>query len=134
MASLTLAIMAADSCPSLRSSRGLLSGELAYHCDDRVPFSVSFLPNVGSDCFSDFLAWVTIMRQTIEARYHDGVLLPLDPLALVDEADVQVTVDTEVAMCADEILRRATQAYQGLTADQIAEVETIALDRQQFFL
>ena len=74
------------------------------------------------------------MRQTVEARYHDGVLLPLEPLALADEADGQVTVNTTATVSADEILRRATQAYQGLTADQIAEVETIALDRQQFFL
>ena len=73
------------------------------------------------------------MRQTIKARYHDGVLLPLDPLALADEAEVQVTVDTTAAVSADEILRRAARVYQGLTTDQIAEVETIALDRRQFF-
>ncbi len=73
------------------------------------------------------------MRQTIKARYHDGVLQPLEPLALAEETEVQVTVDTTVAVSADEILRRATQVYQGLTSDQIAEVETIALDRRQFF-
>jgi predicted DNA-binding antitoxin AbrB/MazE fold protein len=73
------------------------------------------------------------MRQTIKARYHDGVLQPLEPLALAEETEVQVTVDTTAAVSADEILRRATQVYQGLTSDQIAEVETIALDRRQFF-
>ncbi|QPD02616.1 MAG: hypothetical protein Nkreftii_000390 [Candidatus Nitrospira kreftii] len=73
------------------------------------------------------------MRQTIKARYHDGVLLPLEPLALADEAEVQVTVDTTASVSADEILRQAAQVYQGLTVDQIAEVETIALDRRQFF-
>jgi len=73
------------------------------------------------------------MRQPIKARYHDGVLQPLEPLALADEAEVQVIVDTEVAVSADEILRRAAQVYQGLSTDQVAEVETIALDRQQFF-
>lgn len=73
------------------------------------------------------------MRQTIKARYHDGVLLPLEPLALADDAEVQVTVDTTAVVSADEILRRAARVYQGLTTDQIAEVETIALDRRQFF-
>ena len=73
------------------------------------------------------------MRQTIKARYHDGVLQPLEPLALTDDAEVQVKVDTEVALGADEILRRAAQVYQGLTADEIAQVECIALDRQHFF-
>ncbi|MGZ9275026.1 MAG: antitoxin family protein [Nitrospira sp.] len=70
------------------------------------------------------------MRQTIKARYHGGVLQPLEPLALGEETEVQVTVDTTAAVSADEILRRATQVYQGLTSDQIAEVETIALDRR----
>ncbi len=73
------------------------------------------------------------MRQTIKARYHDGVLLPLEPLALADEAEVQVTVDTDVAVSADEVLRRAARVYQGLTPDQVTEVEIIALDRRQFF-
>jgi predicted DNA-binding antitoxin AbrB/MazE fold protein len=73
------------------------------------------------------------MRQTIKARYHDGVLQPLEPLALTDEAEVQATVDTTAVVSADEILRRAVQVYQGLTTDQIAEGETIALDRRRFF-
>ena len=73
------------------------------------------------------------MRQTIKARYDDGVLQPLEPLALADEAEIQVTVDTTTVVSADEILRRAAQVCQGLTTDQIAEVETIALDRRQFF-
>ena len=73
------------------------------------------------------------MRQTIKARYHDGVLQPLEPLALADDAEVQVTVDTELAVSAGEILRRAARVYQGLTAEDIAHVEAIALDRQHFF-
>ncbi len=73
------------------------------------------------------------MRQTIKARYHDGVLQPLEPLALADDAEVQVTVDTDLALGTDEILRRAAQVYQGLTADEIKQVESIALDRQHFF-
>ena len=73
------------------------------------------------------------MRQTIKARYHDGVLQPLEPLALADDAEVQVTVDTEMAVSAEEILRQAARVYQGLTAGDIAHVEAIALDRQHFF-
>lgn len=73
------------------------------------------------------------MRQTIKARYHDGVLQPLEPLALADETEVQVTVDTEVAVSAEEILQYAARVYQGFTDEDIAHVETIALDRQHFF-
>ena len=73
------------------------------------------------------------MRQTIKARYHDGVLRPLEPLALAEDAEVQVTVDTEMVVSAEEVLQRAARVYQGLTAEDIAHVEAIALDRQHFF-
>ena len=73
------------------------------------------------------------MRQTIKARYHDGVLQPLEPLTLSDDAEVQVTVETEVSVSADDVLRRAAQVYQGFTAEEIRQVEAIALDRQHFF-
>ncbi|HJT22728.1 MAG TPA: antitoxin family protein [Nitrospira sp.] len=72
------------------------------------------------------------MRQTIKARYHDGVLEPLEPLALADEAEVQVTVETTPAVGTEDILQRVTQVYQGLTAEQVTQVETIALDRRHF--
>ena len=73
------------------------------------------------------------MRQTIKARYHAGVLEPLEPLALADEVEVQVTVETPAAVSADDILQRAAQVYHRLTAEQVAHVEAIALDRRHFF-
>ena len=73
------------------------------------------------------------MRQTIKARYHNGVLQPLEPLVLADEAEVQVTVETAAPVRAEEILRYAAQVYQGFTAEDIAQVEAIGLDRQHFF-
>lgn len=73
------------------------------------------------------------MRQTIKARYHGGVLQPLEPLALADDAEVQVTVDTDMAVSAEEILQRAARVYEGFTAEDIAQVEAMALDRQHFF-
>lgn len=73
------------------------------------------------------------MRQTIKARYHDGVLQPLEPLTLANDAEVQVTVETETAVSAEDILQRAARVYKGFTAEEIAHVEAIALDRQHFF-
>lgn len=73
------------------------------------------------------------MRQTIKARYHHGVLQPLEPLILADEAEVQLTVETDSTVSADDILQRAARVYQGLTADEVAQVEAIALNRQEFF-
>jgi predicted DNA-binding antitoxin AbrB/MazE fold protein len=76
---------------------------------------------------------ILAMRQTVKARYHDGVLEPLEPLALADDTEMQVTVESGGAVGADEILERAAQVYQGLTPDQIAHIETLALDRRRFF-
>jgi predicted DNA-binding antitoxin AbrB/MazE fold protein len=76
---------------------------------------------------------VPAMRQTVKARYHDGVLQPLEPLALAEEAEVQVTVETATPVSVEDILQQAAGVYQGLTAEQIAQVEAIALDRQHFF-
>jgi len=73
------------------------------------------------------------MRQTIKARYHDGVLQPLEPLALTDNTEVQVTVESVALVSAEEILRRAAGVYHGLSTEQIAQVEAISLDRQHFF-
>ncbi|MDF0644553.1 MAG: antitoxin family protein [Nitrospira sp.] len=73
------------------------------------------------------------MRQTVKARYHDGVLEPLEPLTLADEAEVQVTVETVSSVSAEEILHRAANVYQGLPPEQVKEVETIALNRRHFF-
>lgn len=67
------------------------------------------------------------MRQTIKARYHDGVLQPLEPLALADDTEVQVTVETAIPVSAEDILQRAARVYQGFTAEEVAQVEAIAL-------
>ena len=73
------------------------------------------------------------MRQTIKARYHDGVLQPLEPLALADEAEVQITVETATSVSVEDILQQAARVYQGFTAEEVGQVEAIALDRQHFF-
>ncbi|WHZ14984.1 MAG: hypothetical protein OJF52_001824 [Nitrospira sp.] len=44
------------------------------------------------------------------------------------------TVDIEMSVGPEEILRRAARVYQGFTKEDIAQVEAIALDRQHFFL
>lgn len=61
------------------------------------------------------------------------VLEPLEPLALADGAEVQVTVETTGAVSAEEILQQAARVYQGLTAEQIAHIETLTVDRRRFF-
>jgi predicted DNA-binding antitoxin AbrB/MazE fold protein len=74
-----------------------------------------------------------MMRQTVKARFHHGVLQPLEPLSLADETEVEITVDTDSPPGGDTILERAARVYQGLTADEVAQIEAIALDRTRFF-
>lgn len=69
------------------------------------------------------------MRQTIKARYHYGVLEPLEPLTLAEEVEVQVTVETAAAVSAEEILRRAAGVYQGLTTQEITQIEASVFER-----
>jgi predicted DNA-binding antitoxin AbrB/MazE fold protein len=74
-----------------------------------------------------------MMRQTVKARFHHGVLQPLEPLSLADETEVEITVDINSPPGVDNILERAARVYQGLTADEVAQIEVIALDRTRFF-
>jgi len=46
---------------------------------------------------------------------------------------VQVTVETAISVSAEDILQRAARVYQGFTAEEVGQVEAIALDRQHFF-
>jgi predicted DNA-binding antitoxin AbrB/MazE fold protein len=71
-------------------------------------------------------------RQVVKARYHDGVLEPLEPLALNNDEEVRVIVESEGVVSAKELLDRAARVYEGLTTDQIAHLESIAFDRQHF--
>ncbi len=73
------------------------------------------------------------MGKTISAIYQDGVLKPLEPLDLPERQQVQLTV----SMPADEHVQDPLSAwqtvYQGLSAQEVADVERIALDRSEFF-
>lgn len=66
------------------------------------------------------------MRQTIKARYHDGAL---EPLALANDAEVQVSMETAGPVNAEDILLQAAGVCQGFTAQEIAQVEAIAFER-----
>lgn len=71
------------------------------------------------------------MIQTIEAIYEDGVLKPLQPLALVEHQRVLVTID-ESSESPEEALKDWQQVYEGLSEEEIAEIEAIVLDRSNF--
>lgn len=72
------------------------------------------------------------MRQTIDAIYENGLFKPVDPSKVhVAEGQRVKLVVTEQAL--PEPLRLAVQVYEGLSGQEINEIEKIALDRSHFF-
>lgn len=72
------------------------------------------------------------MKHAIDAIYENGVFRPLQqpPVAIADGQRVRITVDDT---CEPEPLRLAMSVYDGLSDDDIDEIERIALDRGNFF-
>jgi predicted DNA-binding antitoxin AbrB/MazE fold protein len=76
---------------------------------------------------------IAAMTRKVPAVYEQGVLKPLEPLALPEGQRVTVTVEpVEERLSPDEILDLAHQVYEGLSDEEIAEIEAIALDRTNF--
>lgn len=74
------------------------------------------------------------MTQTVEAVYEKGVFKPLNPVQIQEGQKVSLLVEP-MAMTRQEAeahLREWQRVYEGLSEEEIAEVEAIALDRSNF--
>ena len=69
------------------------------------------------------------MKQTIPARYEDGVFKPLVPPELTEGQQVTLVLLTPPSG-PDKVLELATKVHEGLSREQIDEIEHIALDRR----
>jgi predicted DNA-binding antitoxin AbrB/MazE fold protein len=74
-----------------------------------------------------------MIRQTFDAIFENGVFRPLEPSNVPVSEGQQVRIIIETAQTAEEILEVAANVYDGLTEEQINEIEQIALNRQDFF-
>lgn len=74
------------------------------------------------------------MTQTIEAVYQNGMFRPISAISpeLADGETVSLTV-TERRLSPDEMLALAGEVYDGLSDEEINDIEQIALDRSRFF-
>lgn len=72
------------------------------------------------------------MTQTIDAIFENGTFRPLNPdqVAIAEGERVRISVS---APADPPALESALSVYDGLTEDEIAEVERVALDRSRFF-
>ena len=74
------------------------------------------------------------MTQTIEAVYQNGMFRPLSPVSeeISEGKKVEITIDDK-KLSPEEMLELASQVYEGLSEEDIDEIEKIALDRSNFF-
>ena len=73
------------------------------------------------------------MKQTLEAVYENGVFKPLRPPEIADGQQVRLMIEPLSQPSADDLLELAAQVYQGFSEKDMDEIESIALDRRNFF-
>lgn len=74
------------------------------------------------------------MRETLDAVFENGTLRPLNPtkVPLSQGQRVRLIIETPFQERVD-LIGLATTVYEGLTDEQIDEIERLALDRGDFF-
>lgn len=74
------------------------------------------------------------MRQTLDAVFENGTFKPVDPrsLDLSPGQRVRLIVETPIEDYED-VIKLASEVYEGLSDQQVNEIEKIALDRNSFF-
>ena len=73
------------------------------------------------------------MTQTIEAIYQNGIFKPITPVSenLEEGKKVKLVVESETEEV-NPIMKLAENFYEGLSEEDIEEIEKVALDRSNF--
>lgn len=72
--------------------------------------------------------------QTIEVIYQNGIFKPLNPIPdEIREGEKMEIIVKDKKLSPDEMLQLAGKVYEGLSDEDINEIEKIALDRSNFF-
>jgi predicted DNA-binding antitoxin AbrB/MazE fold protein len=72
------------------------------------------------------------MKATVDAIFEDGVFKPEHRPELSDGDRVRITVETVVQELPDDALRLAANVYQGLSTQDIDDIEEMARHRDWF--
>jgi predicted DNA-binding antitoxin AbrB/MazE fold protein len=75
------------------------------------------------------------MSTDVNAIYEGGAFWPLSDqkIAVPDGQTVKITVQPTPSVSPLDVLSLAAKVYEGMTPEDIADVERIALDRSNFF-
>jgi predicted DNA-binding antitoxin AbrB/MazE fold protein len=72
------------------------------------------------------------VKSSMDAVYQDGVFRPVSSPELPEGERVRLTVERVAQSTPDDILRLASQVYEGLSQQDIDEVEDMARHRALF--
>jgi len=72
------------------------------------------------------------MSQILEAIYENGVLRPLEKLDLEEQQRVRVELHDDSFGDVKEHLKAWHELYEGFTDEEVAEIDSIVLDRASF--
>ena len=75
------------------------------------------------------------MSQYVDAIYRSGVFLPKDASALTlsEGQEVRLSVEPAALQSGPDLLTLCASVYEGLSDNEVDQVEQIATDRSQFF-
>lgn len=73
------------------------------------------------------------MTASIEAIFEDGVFRPLNPFSAADGTRVHLQVETDDSPSTKEVLDLAASVYEGLSPEEVAEIEKHIQRRPSFF-
>lgn len=73
------------------------------------------------------------MKESIDAIYENGVFRPFKHPDISDGQRVRLVVERLSETPAEDLLELAAQVYNGLSGQDIDEIEQIALNRRDFF-
>ena len=71
--------------------------------------------------------------QTLDAVFENGLFRPLTSLDIAIPEGKQVRLVVEPIEPSSDVLGLAMQVYDGLSEEQIDEIEQIVLNRREFF-
>ena len=72
------------------------------------------------------------MEQVVDAIYENGVFTPLESLDLPERQRLLITIRLPATEDPDQALKAWQQVYEGLSEQEVAEIESISLDRDHF--
>ena len=73
------------------------------------------------------------MTLTIDVIFENGVFRPLTPPALPEGKRLRIRMEPATSATPEEILKLAASVFDGLSDEEVDEVERIATNRKAFF-